>query len=90
MTFESTGSVPPTDESTGSVPPTNLPPLEIALNMPHPDSLRLIAVASPEIIRATIKSLHKLGYADLNDWSKLLPTACPGQMMAILTKRVVS
>ena len=39
-------------------------------------------------IRNTIKLLHKLNYADPNDWSKLLPTGRPNEMMAILAKRV--
>ncbi|MEM8611715.1 MAG: hypothetical protein AAGF93_06825 [Cyanobacteria bacterium P01_H01_bin.105] len=39
-------------------------------------------------IRNTITLLHKLGYAEPNDWSKPLPTGRPNELMAILTKRV--
>lgn len=36
----------------------------------------------------TIKLLHKLNYAEPNDWSKPLPTGRPNEVMAILTKKV--
>ena len=36
----------------------------------------------------TIKLLHKLNYAEPNDWSKPLPTGRPNEVMAILIKRV--
>ncbi|MBE9065920.1 hypothetical protein IQ260_04570 [Leptolyngbya cf. ectocarpi LEGE 11479] len=39
-------------------------------------------------IRNTIALLHKLNYAEPNDWSKPLPTGRPNELMAILTKRV--
>ena len=39
-------------------------------------------------IRNTIALLHKLHYAEPNDWSKPLPTGRPNELMAILTKRV--
>ena len=39
-------------------------------------------------VRNTITLLHKLNYAEPNDWSKLLPTGRPNEVMAILTKRV--
>ena len=39
-------------------------------------------------IRNTIALLHKLHYAEPNDWSKPLPTGRPNEMMAILSKRV--
>ncbi|MDV3350156.1 hypothetical protein QGP82_15725 [Leptothoe sp. LEGE 181152] len=39
-------------------------------------------------VRNTIMLLHKLNYAEPNDWSKTLPTGRPNEVMAILTKRV--
>ncbi|MBE9069945.1 hypothetical protein IQ260_25210 [Leptolyngbya cf. ectocarpi LEGE 11479] len=39
-------------------------------------------------VRNTITLLHKLNYAEPNDWSKPLPTGRPNEVMAILTKRV--
>ena len=39
-------------------------------------------------VRRTITLLHKLNYAEPNDWSRPLPTGRPNEVMAILTKRV--
>ena len=43
---------------------------------------------SPAVVRHTIALLHKLNYAEPNDWSKPSPTGRPNEVMAILTKRV--
>ena len=39
-------------------------------------------------VQTTICHLHKLGYADPNDWSQPISTGRPNEVMAILTKRV--
>ncbi|MEM1241145.1 MAG: hypothetical protein AAGI45_14995 [Cyanobacteria bacterium P01_H01_bin.26] len=39
-------------------------------------------------VQATIRLLHKLNYAEPNDWSRPLPTGQPNEVMAILTNRV--
>ncbi|NEQ55490.1 MAG: hypothetical protein F6K11_36135 [Leptolyngbya sp. SIO3F4] len=39
-------------------------------------------------VQTTIKLLHKLNYTEPNDWSRLLPTGRPNEVMAILTKKV--
>ena len=72
---------------TSSLPPIHLPPAHDPSS--HlPEILRLIAIGSLESIQITIASLHHLGYAEPNDWSKPQPTGRPGEMMAILTKRI--
>jgi len=59
--------------------------------------LRLIALGHPYAVDHCRKRLHKLGYAEINDWSIPLPiihstevlrTADPGDIMRILTKRI--
>ncbi|MGB3491699.1 MAG: hypothetical protein WBA57_03150 [Elainellaceae cyanobacterium] len=35
-----------------------------------------------------IKNLHRLGYAEPNEWSRPMPTERPGEVMCILTKTV--
>jgi len=37
-------------------------------------------------VQLTIKSLHKIGYAEPNDWSKPIPTGRASEVMAILMK----
>ena len=39
-------------------------------------------------VQLTIKQLHKLNYAEPNDWSRPLPTGRPNEVMAILTNKV--
>lgn len=52
------------------------------------EPVRHMLFGSPVAVQATIKQLHKLGYAEPNDWSQLLPTGRPNEVMAILTRRV--
>ncbi|NEP20063.1 MAG: hypothetical protein F6J97_24775 [Leptolyngbya sp. SIO4C1] len=52
------------------------------------ETLRLIAIGSLPAVQITIKSLHKHGYAEPNDWSKPLPTGRPNEVLAILTKKL--
>ncbi|ESA34035.1 hypothetical protein N836_18775 [Leptolyngbya sp. Heron Island J] len=39
-------------------------------------------------VQITIKQLHKLNYAEPNDWSRPLPTGQPNEVMVILTTKV--
>ncbi len=52
------------------------------------EPVRHMLFGSPGAVQVTIQQLHKLGYAEPNDWSQLLPTGRPNEVMAILTKRV--
>ena len=52
------------------------------------ESGRLMIFGSLNFVQTTIKQLHKLTYAEANDWSRPLPTGQPNEVMAILIKRV--
>lgn len=39
-------------------------------------------------VRATISHLHKLHYAEAEDWSQPISTGRPNEVMTILTKKV--
>ena len=52
------------------------------------EQLRHMLFGSPAAVKSGISHLHKLGYADPNDWSRLLSTGRANEVMAILTKRV--
>ena len=41
-------------------------------------------------VQATIRQLHSLGYAEPNDWSRPISTGRPNEVMAILTRRIVT
>ena len=62
-------------------PPTHSPD-------PQYEIVRHTIFGTLTAIQNTIKLLHKLNYADPNDWSKPLPTGRANEMMAILTKRI--
>ena len=52
------------------------------------EQLRHLLFGTPAAVKSGIQQLHKLGYAEPNDWSRLLSTGRANEVMAILTKRV--
>ena len=52
------------------------------------EEVRLILLGTLTSVQNTIATLFKLNYAEPNDWSRLLPTGRPNEVMAILTRRV--
>ncbi|MEO0458840.1 MAG: hypothetical protein AAF152_19980 [Cyanobacteria bacterium P01_A01_bin.114] len=55
---------------------------------PKPETVRHMLFGSLSAVQATIKLLHRLNYAEPNDWSHPVPTGRPREVMAILTKKV--
>lgn len=55
---------------------------------PTAEPIRHMLFGSPSAVRTTIQTLHKLGYAEPNDWSQPISTDKPNEVMAILTKRL--
>lgn len=53
------------------------------------EQVRHLLFGTPRIVQSTILQLHRLGYAEPNDWSRPISTGRPGEVMAILTKRAV-
>ncbi len=67
------------------------------ISEPNFYTLQLLALGHPNAVDNCRLRLHKLGYADPNDWSVPLPiirstevvrAARPGDVMRILTKRI--
>ena len=52
------------------------------------EPIRHLLFGSPTGVRQVILLLHKLGYAEPNDWSRPMPTGRQGEVMAILTRYV--
>ena len=69
------------DASTGS-------PTAYTAPTPTAEPVRHMLFGSPHAVRTTIQTLHKLGYADPNDWSPPISTGKPNEVMSILTKRI--
>lgn len=54
-----------------------------------PDILRVIAVGSLKTVENFVLTQYRLGYAEIREWSKPLPSPNSGEVMRILTKRIV-
>ncbi|MGB7087178.1 MAG: hypothetical protein WBD47_16580 [Phormidesmis sp.] len=52
------------------------------------ETVRHLLFGTPYAVNATIHRLHTLHYAEPNDWSQPIATERPGEVMAVLTKRV--
>lgn len=50
------------------------------------EPLRILVIGSRPGVIGTIHTLHRLGYAQIGEWSLLLPGPNPGEVMAILTR----
>ncbi len=55
---------------------------------PPQEMVRHLVFGSLSAVQACIKDLHRLKYAEPNDWSRPLSTGRPNEVMAILTRRV--
>ena len=64
-------------------------PDRLPLEPPSREQVRHLLLGTPAALQGTIRLLHKLGYAEPNDWSRPMPTGRANEMMAILTKRVM-
>jgi hypothetical protein len=71
------------------VPKTEAQPLIDPRDQPSPDILRVLAIGSPQVVHSCVLTLYRLGYASPEEWSHPLPTVNPGEVMRILTKRVM-
>ncbi|HAX79086.1 MAG TPA: hypothetical protein DCY88_25485 [Cyanobacteria bacterium UBA11372] len=50
--------------------------------------LRVMVIGSHRGVTSTIHLLHVLGFAQVGDWSRLLPAPNSSQVMSILTRRI--
>ncbi len=61
------------------------------LSLPATDDarrLRVIAVGSLEVVNNYVVTQHRLGVAEVSEWSRPLPAPNGGDVMRILTKRL--
>lgn len=57
--------------------------------MPDRESLRVLLIGSRHGVTGTIQTLHRLRFAEVGEWSPLLPGSNPGEVMSILTRYVL-
>lgn len=64
-------------------------PLIDLRDRPSPELLRVLAIGSPPAVNSFVMALYQMGYARPEEWSRQLPTINAGEVMRILTKRVM-
>lgn len=52
------------------------------------EALRLLLIGPRHGVMGTIQTLHRLRFAEVGEWSPLLPGPNPGEVMSILTRYV--
>lgn len=53
---------------------------------PNREPVRLMAIGSRDGVLRVIHTLHHLRFAEVREWSPLLPAPTPGEVMSILTR----
>ncbi len=77
--------IPDSDQtSEPETPPPAIPPSD-----PNRHPLKVLIVSSPQGVTNTIHTFYRLGYAEVSEWSKPQPTQNPGEVMSILSRRIL-
>jgi hypothetical protein len=50
------------------------------------ERIHVLVIGSRNGVLETIHNLHRRGFAEVNDWSTLLPAQTPGEVMSILIR----
>jgi hypothetical protein len=53
------------------------------------ESLRILIIGSRHGVTSTIQTLHRLRFAEVREWSPLLPAPNSGEVMSILTRHIL-
>ncbi|MGD1911248.1 MAG: hypothetical protein ACFB2X_10430 [Rivularia sp. (in: cyanobacteria)] len=93
MAEVSSGNYSIKSQALNFLPPDDNPdapiPNQAASELPIREPLKHLLIGSPKAVTRTIQHLHQLGYAQVGDWSPLLPTLNPGEVMSILSKQIL-
>ncbi len=63
-------------------------PQPIISQVSEPDKIKHTLTGSSKAVIGTIRVLHQLSYANIRDWTPLLPTSNPGEVMSILIRTI--
>ncbi|MEM7580350.1 MAG: hypothetical protein AAF316_10965 [Cyanobacteria bacterium P01_A01_bin.80] len=63
-------------------------PHTVISQIPEREKIKHTLVGSTKAVMGTIRVLHQLGYAQIGDWSPLLPTENPGEVISILIRSI--
>ncbi len=56
---------------------------------PAREPIKHLLIGSPKAVTSTIHYLQVIGYANTGDWSPMLPTQNPGEVMSILVRQIL-
>lgn len=76
--------IPETDETPNS-PASSNASTELS---PNRERIKVMVIGSQKGVANTIQSLYSRGFAQINEWSPLLPGPNPGEVMRILTRKL--
>jgi hypothetical protein len=57
--------------------------------VPLREPLKHLLIGTSKAVTSTIHYLEVIGYAQVGDWSKLLPTGNPDEFMSILSRQIL-
>lgn len=57
---------------------------------PKREPIKHLLIGSPKAVNSTIRYLQVIGYASVSEWSPLLPTTNPGEVMSILSRQILT
>lgn len=80
----STSFLPNSEDSKAAIPSQ-----ADSQTVPFREPLKHLLIGSSKAVTSTIHYLQVIGYADVGDWSQLLPTGNAGEFMSILSRNIV-
>lgn len=57
--------------------------------VPEKKFVKVMVIGSPKGITSVIKTLHTLRFAEVGEWSPIMPHGESGEMMSVLRKKVL-
>ncbi|MEW6496608.1 MAG: hypothetical protein AB1589_29420 [Cyanobacteriota bacterium] len=58
-------------------------------SQPNRVPLKILVISSPKAVNSTIHTFYRLGYAEVSEWSRPQPTQNPGEVMSVLSRRIL-
>jgi len=56
---------------------------------PGREQIKHMLIGTPKSVTSTQQALHRLGYVEIGEWSPLLPSPNPGEVMSILVRHIL-
>ncbi len=63
-------------------------PQSIISQITEPEKIRHTLIGSSKAVIETIQVLQQLGYANVRDWTPLVATSNPGEVMSVLIRSI--